>query len=523
MITSPTEEQQAIWAATRAPDSLMISAYAGTGKTSTLEYIAPQIKVPGLALAFTKSIKEELGKRFPGNFSVQTMNGLGYASLRRALPMVNFQLDDKKLGKLISHVLKENKVEASSEQWDGLRRLVSLAMLAGIVPGDAGANPLTPDTPDDWWAIAEDGGFLRDDFLFLFPLARETLEANNKLVRSGQVSFDDMVYYSTCIEPKGFPKFPVLLVDEAQDLSPLNHAMLQAAMRPDGRLIAVGDAKQAIYAFRGADSDSIGKIRALRGDWITLPLATTFRCPRLVVERQQSHAPGFKAWSGVKPGLFHKFRSTWDEEGGELSGGDWNFRDLEARLPSPEASLAVLCRNNGPLLGLAFKLIRQRISVTMLGRDSGQDLRALARKLFSPDDNQERMLSILADWEMSETSLAVANGKEEKVNGISDRADCLRAVLSFAEVQDLKSLVAALRDLFSRETGRVTLSSIHKAKGLEWDLVLHLDPWRIPSKWAKEAARKGNTRQLEQEKNLRYVCETRTRNVLLEADFKEFV
>ena len=52
--------------------------------------------------------------------------------------------------------------------------------------------------------------------------------------------------------------------------------------------------------------------------------------------------------------------------------------------------------------------------------------------------------------------------------------------------------------------------------------MLHLDPWRIPSKWAREAAREGDTAQLDQEWNLKYVAETRTKHTLLEANLKTF-
>ena len=68
----------------------------------------------------------------------------------------------------------------------------------------------------------------------------------------------------------------------------------------------------------------------------------------------------------------------------------------------------------------------------------------------------------------------------------------------------------------------LVLSTIHSAKGLEWDLVLHLDPWRVPSKYARKAAALGDATALAQEWNLKYVCETRTRHTLIEADLADF-
>ena len=48
--------------------------------------------------------------------------------------------------------------------------------------------------------------------------------------------------------------------------------------------------------------------------------------------------------------------------------------------------VAVLCRNNAPLLSMAFKLLRRGIGVKMLGRDIGKGLVPLAKKLF-PNPN----------------------------------------------------------------------------------------------------------------------------------------
>lgn len=523
---TPTDEQAAIIAATsESSDSMMIQAYAGAAKTTTLTMLSKKVRVPGLALAFNASIRDEMKKRMPGNFEVKTMNGLGYGALMRALPHIsNFKVDDRKLGKLVTEVSRAAGMQLASDQWDALRALTSRAMMRGLVPNGEGQSPLLTDSPEAWALLAEEQGLDPDDAERMSDLAREVLLRSNQLVREGIVSFDDQVYYSTCVAGK-FPKFPVLLVDEAQDLSLLNHKMLEMAVRPEGRLVVVGDAKQAIYAFRGADSDSLGKLSALRAQWISLPLATTFRCPKVVVGRQQGHAPGFRAFHTNPEGRFLRMASGYgpdDDVGPDTDG--WTWHDLEAALPRPEASLAILCRNNAPLLAMAFKLLRRRIPIEFLGRDIGSGLVTLSRKIFPRDDmGPGEMLGALADWIASERSLLIANGQEEKVEGVEDRAEALRAVLSFAEVRDPPGLRRELGALFSSKAGaRVSLASIHKAKGLEWDAVLHLDPWRVPSKWAKEAARRGDDAALRQEWNLRYVCETRTRHTLIEANVEDF-
>jgi DNA helicase II / ATP-dependent DNA helicase PcrA len=523
-ITPTDEQREVVEAAGRGQESLMVEAYAGSAKTTTLVMAGERIKVPALALAFNKSIAAELGKRFPSNFTVKTMNGLGFGALTRGLPQVTkWDIEPKKLGRLVTQIAKERKYEINEDQWDAVRRLVTAAQLAGVLPGQS--DGLVADSPELWEALAEDCWISQGDLDdWAGELAYATLVKNNQMVLQGKISFDDQVYFPVVTGMK-FPLFPVMLVDEAQDLSQLNHAMVRAAMRPGGRLIVVGDSRQAIYGFRGANGDSMRSMRGLKPEWNTLPLTMTFRCPRVVVGRQQQHAPGFRAWEGCQPGRFARFEFHEDlPTPDEFEQNGWSGRDLFRFAPSDRATIAVLCRNNSPLMSLAFKLLRSGIGVVMTGRDIGKGLVALSRKI-EPDDRASPVTfaTRLRDWQETEESLARANGHEEKLASITDRAQCLRAVLDSAGVRDAGELRGALEKLFARDFGRVTLSTIHRAKGMEWDLVLHLDPWRLPSKQARRMALAGDDRALKQEYNLKYVAETRTRNVLLEANLEDFV
>lgn len=526
-----TPEQEAIVAEVRhGKDSLLIRAYAGCAKTTTLTLASKEIRIPGLALAFNKHIKEELARRFPPNFSVQTMNGLGHQAIIRALPRVTVRLDDKKLGRLLGEAIKYHKVELSADQWEEARQLLQSAMHNGLVPSRyATGLELLSDTLENWHELADMVYMEPESKALIIDIVHYTLCEWIEESYKGVITFDDQSYFSVCLTGK-FPQFPLLMVDEAQDLSPLNHEMVRRSVRPDGRLIVCGDPKQAIYGFRGADYTSMDKLKALRGRWSELPLNTTFRCPKAVVQRQQEHAPGFRAAQGNIEGTFvrmpngtreiatdHGDGSVWREPATE-----WTWQDVEDASP-PGAQIAVLCRNNAPLLSLAFKLLRQRVPVAMLGRDIGQGLVRLAKSICPKmETSLEDFALLLEAWKIKEVSLAMANGKENKVDGITDRAECLEAVMSYPDVSTVGELCREVQQLFARDKGRITLSSIHKAKGLEWDVVMLLDPWRIPSKQSLLAVAKGDEGPLTQEKNLKYVAETRSKNVLLHASMGDF-
>lgn len=519
----PTPEQEAITAAGRdCTESLMVNAFAGCAKSTTSEMLARALPpVQGLSLAFNKKIADATRARFPSHFEVLTLNGLGHRAWSRTINR-RLTIVDKKLGKLTTEVIKDAGLRLNGDEWDEVRRLAQGAMTKGLVPEKfAGAGrPLLRDNEPTWQALCDDLWITHSPTTV--DLAREIITRDILMAYRGEISFDDQIYCSTMLNG-AFTKFPLVMVDEAQDLSPLNH--VQLARCSSDRLIVVGDPLQAIYAFRGADTESMGRIRDLRPNWIDLPLSTTFRCPKLVVERQQHHAPGFNAAPTNPSGAVRYLDPAKDEE--KLEGGGWTWAQVEVLAgrtgAGSRADIAVLCRNNAPLLSLAFKLIRAQVSVQMLGRDIGKGLQALARKIIRESANVDECYGSINEWRDRERQLAILNQQDEKLAGIEDRAECLLATLDGARCRDREDLLRALENLFGREVGRITLSTIHRAKGLEWDFVLHLDPWRVPSKFAQKQADLGDPRQLQQEYNLLYVCETRTKHTLAMASLKHFV
>lgn len=498
---TPTPEQEAIISAVRdTSENLMISAYAGTGKTTTLTMIADSIpESKGLALAFNVKIKKELEKRFPANFEVKTLNGLGHIAWCRAINR-RCEVDQNKLSRLMKNEFKRINRAWDSEEWTQVRTLIVKAQLNGLVPNKFPYKSLVPDDLESWQDLAVD--FIPDSTTV--EIARDILiasirESFGSREKNAIISFDDQIYMS-CLFNGVFSRYPVVLVDESQDLSPLNHIQIKRSAA--GRIIAVGDSRQAIYAFRGADSNSMQNLRLLRLNWIDLPLSTTFRCPKDVVARQLYHAPGYTAFHTNLNGSVEILSGKSEEV------VEWNFDSL-----SISSSTAVLCRNNAPLLSLAFKLIRNGISCSMIGRDIGKGLISLSKKLLPSDEIPVQQCSnIISEWLANETALAIANNLENKIESITDRADCLSAVLFSGGVKTSGQLRLQLERLFSKENERIELSSIHRAKGLEWETVILLDPWRIPSKYARSKS------ALEQEFNLRYVAETRTKNRLILAD-----
>lgn len=511
-LPNPTVQgQQIIDAWTSTPGlSVMIDAYAGTGKTTFLQQLAPNITESRvLLLAFNKKNAEDLKSKMPMRFDCSTMNSIGHRAIQRSIAK-RLKVDENKSSKFIKAI--SQKMGIQRLEGDDYMNAVTLTRLAksyGLMPSVFPQyKTIVPDDESGWESLA-DMQMIELSTELVYLVRQTLIEGNKAILSEGLIDYDDQVYFST-LGVGSYEKYEVVGVDEAQDLSLINHMQVRKSLFPHSRLIIVGDPKQAIYAFRGASSKSMHQMLELRDNFQRFPLSLTFRCSKLVVERNVEHAPGFEAAPNCLHGDFYKMPY------------EWTFDNIDKVKASPK--VAILCRNNAPLLGMAFKLIRSGRGVTMLGRDIGKSLGRLLHTICGSKKDQpiEDVLRKTNEWRDKEISLAIANGKEERLAMIEDRAESIIAVAEGCGGTTLEDVEQALISLFEDQSGLITLGTGHRAKGMEWETVVHLDPWRIPSKHAKTAEENGDPTPREQEMNLKYVIETRSKNVLIEANLKGF-
>src|SRR5882672_3143147 len=280
-----TPEQAAIiTAALTTQDSLMINALAGAAKTSTLKFLCAYLpKTPILSLAFNKRIAEEMTKRFPSNVTCRTMNSLGHRVWGTAIGK-RLALDSRKSYTILTDLVKGLSSSERSDAYESFAetlRIISFAKRAGYIPtGSPTAKPLM-DTETFYGCLEEAPSFLTTQ------LVDSTLGESIKQSYAGTIDYDDQIYMPTLFGGS-FPNYPLVMVDEAQDLSEINHAMLRRVAR--GRLIAVGDPYQSIYGFRGA---KFGGMTSIEREFScrTLPLSVSFRCPQAIVEFVRGRVP----------------------------------------------------------------------------------------------------------------------------------------------------------------------------------------------------------------------------------------
>lgn len=483
-----TSEQEAILLAARtSKDSLLINALAGAAKTSTLVLAAAKLPlVPTFVGAFNKRIADELQKRMPSHIDVRTMNAVGHrvwgAKLGKRLTVET----DKGYLILTSLVEKLPVAERKEvgEMFASLLRGVRAAKSLGYIPPKMKAlsseQLLSREEFID--AVANQLDVNPDDYFM--DLLDKALSISITQAFDGRIDFDDQIYMSTLFGGQ-YPKYDIVMVDEAQDLSALNHLSLSKMVGK--RLIAVGDPNQAIYGFRGAHTSSMSVLRE-QFNMTEMNLSVSFRCPRAVVRRQWERVPNMQ-WP------------EWAAEGIVEAKAEWSAADI------PDGA-AIICRNNAPLFSCALRLIRAGRGVKIVGADIGKSLiKTLEGVGGNVNLDKEPLLTAIQAWEDGETIKA----HKARRAGITDKAACLRV---FAEAGTNKTeAIAFAKHIFAAE-GPITLLTVHKAKGEEYEVVYFLEPRLIPSRWSVEAAEDGDDTQLNQEYNLRYVGETRTKREL---------
>jgi superfamily I DNA/RNA helicase len=455
----------------------IVKAVAGSGKTTTLVELIKrmQSKFPGMQpifLAFNKSIAEELKSR---GVNARTFHSLTYGPVTNARKVREVRTE--KMRDVIDARLGDDESRLYSQF---LQKLVGLGKQQGI-------GCLVEDTEANWVELANHHDLQLDndraDFAQAIKYASLMLQASNN---AQSLDFDDLLYLAVK-DGISLPKFDLVLVDEAQDTNAIQRAILRKIMRPNARLIAVGDPAQAIYGFRGADSEAINMIKS-EFDAVELPLTVSYRCPTAVVAHAQKWVKHIEAAPSAPEGKVVEV-DEWDHKA-------FTSTDL------------IVCRTTAPVIGLAFRLLSHKIPARILGRDIGAGLKSLIKRLNAKGVDALEMK--VDEWREREVEKVIAKRQEALAESLHDKAHAIKFLIR--SLQETRRTIPALLELidtlFSDKANAVTLSTIHKSKGLEAPRVFWLNSSKCPAKWARQEW------QQEQERNLCYVATTRAQQEL---------
>lgn len=452
--------------------------------------------------AFNRDISQEMARKIPQvkGCQARTLHSMGAYAVRKAFNLTrevdnpNFRVDE-----IISELVQEPDLRKLRKEKPLLvsatKELVALCK-----------QNLTEPTRDKLMELARyydvdlgDEPDIREASLALVP---RVLERCKDVMKDGYIDFNDMIWLPVVLKLPVW-KNDLLVVDEGQDLNRCQQAFAKMA---GSRMIVIGDDKQSIYGFAGADTESLSRLevelsKSDRG-CILLPLTVTRRCGKAIVKEAQKIVPDFEAHPSNPEGKVSYAKYTSQKRRTPSGQTEWyDIPTKDSYIPLVQDGDMILCRANAPLVAQLFKFLKMGRKAFIQGRKIAEQIIKLLDKLEAETVND--LITKLSNWLAMETQkeMALRNPSEQRLQLMQDKHDCLMAFCHEAiSVEGIKAKVNAV--FTDDKTEGIKLSSIHRAKGLEAKRVFYIQGFGRPddklSAWERE-----------QEENLRYVAITR--------------
>lgn len=477
----PTAEQERIFMFTKKrPENILIKAYAGAGKTTTIVEAVKLLPTDKsiMFLAFNKHIKEELATKLPEHVRCYTTYGLGMSAIKRKYGD-RIQFDEFKADKII---LKKSKSWGLDEELksdeevsiylNNMKKLCNLCRLTltikpQYIPYISERYDIPLNKPKDIKRVLKVLDFMSTD--------RKTFD------------YTDMIFLPAIDNSIWFFPQDYVFVDEVQDLNRCQIRIIEKVLKKDklskklqGRLISVGDFFQGIYGFNAADEKSFQWFEKFPNTKV-LPLSVSFRCSQAVIKKAQEIVPDIKALPNAPEGSVRDGNVLEEARSGDF----------------------ILCRTTMPLVKLFFQFLTEHKKAVIKGSDIGVHLIELIGKI----NNIDKLVNF---WETELKSFRKDLKKEGVLNpnehsGYTALEDKVMTLLFLTRISDsILDLKHKIKSIFTDDIQGIVLSTVHKIKGLEANRVFIIRPDLLPMQTAKPW-------QHAQEKNLQYVAYTRAK------------
>ncbi len=535
-------------AVTAAAGPLCILAGAGTGKTRAITHriayraLTEEIEPNHvLAVTFTARAAAEMRARLSalgvGGVSARTFHAAALRQVRYFAPRV---LQGRAMPELVDSKARLVTLAANRV---GLRADRTLARDLASEIEWAKSSLVEPDEYPV--AVAKAG---RDTPLDATRTGAVFAEYERVKRKAGVVDFEDLLRAAVWaieehpdVADQVHAQYRHFVVDEYQDVNPLQQRLLDAWLGERRDLTVVGDASQTIYSFTGASSAYLLNFPRTHRDAVIVRLVRDYRSTPQVVGVANAvirQARGVEAklrleLVGQRPSGAEPQVSYFPDEPAEANGVAARCAELIAR-GVPAREIAILFRTNAQSETYEAALAEIGVPYVVQGAErffERPEIRQAMVALRSAERSTPADTPLVAAVVAALERVDWRPGQPPTGGAARERWEALAALLGLAEEFDggrrssEPSVGAPLgRSLadFGVELGRratsqhapaidgVTLASLHAAKGLEWDAVflVGLAEGTLPTIYAKTPD------ALEEERRLLYVGVTRAREWL---------
>lgn len=530
------EHQQAIFEAARSnAGQYVILAGPGSGKTFTAIKASTFFAGNAMYCSYNRKVREDTELKLvaiDSRMGATTAHSFGLSCLKAfTRGKAKLDDDDEKYHNIVVEYLNEywatylasidRQLEEIEEGVDvRVMRLDALAWSKLLI--HFAQVSLTEPTPDGLLRLVED--FDLSDIgisSFVWPFVVEAVpHALGRGImlfkKEYLVSFDDMVWLPNVLDDIPIRQYDHIVVDEAQDISRAALELLLKACHGNTQIFFIGDPRQSIYVFAGADFDSIVRIIA-RLNANILPLRVCYRCGSNIVDVVNQLCEDDEKLISAK-----------------LHDGHVEVLPIDGYLDRLEPGDAVLARMTVHLVQACLMCLQKGKRAKVLGRDLGMNIAAVVTRLeemrvrrgvpmLRPD--LSNLLEVLDEHWKRETKTLRESRKNPDLAlaELEDKVETVRAmfIAYIAKCNDdglrvtddpkcawsrsAADFKVYINGLFvdGGEGNLILFLTAHRSKGSEWETVYIIHPEQFPHPKAK------SDRQLQQESNLMYVAASR--------------
>jgi len=448
----------------------VVTAGPGSGKTRVAveRYIRLLTEgVPAkeiLSLTFTNAAATEMASRagiLDAKSVFRTFHSFALDFLKKERDHLSFRLSDNVIDEGARYQLIFKLCESYNLEWERLIELISLWKRNRMIPDDA------IDEASD------------DEFRYAEAFADYEIECR----KEGWLDFDSVMEETVNLlrendEVRARHQRQYIQVDEAQDTDSLQYDMVSFLFK--GNLMVIGDPNQAIYEWRAAHPEYMKTIGRVFPNPQQLFLGTNYRSTGRLVEF-------FKKILPEDNGIASYMRSA-NEEGEEVNFIRYpdDYTEAERTLKSildvdsAGEKSAVLTRTNRKLFRFQAICAAKGIKAKILGRKDLWDqseIKALMKHLKDEYENNSNINASDALYQIVRNHRLIEKYRRKRIDPLGSDPlqnidDVCRTAVGKGTTKEFLNYVRKLT--YARKSAMfkgLTLSTVHQAKGLEWENV----------------------------------------------------
>jgi DNA helicase II / ATP-dependent DNA helicase PcrA len=558
-LNSLNEQQRDAVTYTGGP--LLILAGAGSGKTRVLTYRAAWLVKEKnvspdniLLLTFTNKAAAEMKNRITALIGVSP----AFAGTFHSFCVRILRVEGKHIGISPNFLIYDDE-----DQKDAVKDILENLKISDDSYKPSSIMAAISDCKNQLITPLMYGEFAHGDWQ---EVVFKVYVAYEKYLReAGSLDFDDLMIKTVelyekhpHILQKWQDRLPYILVDEWQDTNKIQYKLTKLLTGKNKNLTTVGDASQSIYSWRGADYRNINQLVVDYPDIKVINLEQNYRstanilsAANQVIKKNTSH-PILELWTEAGEGERIKvFRA-----GSELDEADYLVSEIEGMTKRgfEYHDFAILYRTNAQSRVVEEALLHAGLPYTLVGgvrfysRKEVKDVLSYLRLLVNEKDSvsnkraeklgkrsfekfiqyreqtkeklEERTTIELLDGAIQSTNYLTkfARDTEENMQRLENIKELRSVAMEFPKIFDFLenvSLVEAQQEdkgrILDEEKGRVTLMTLHSAKGLEFSVVfiVGMEEGLFPHSRAIFDAT-----EIEEERRLAYVGITRAKKIL---------